>query len=33
MKRMSVNLIGNKIMDLCIYEYNWFHFKKVYEKV
>ena len=24
MKRMSVNLRGNKIMDLCIYEYNWF---------
>lgn len=28
MKRMSVNLRGNKIMDLCIYEYNWFHITK-----
>lgn len=33
MKRMSVNLRGNKIMDLCIYEYNCFYFKEVYEKV
>ena len=28
MKRMSVNLRGNKIMDLCIYEYNWFRITK-----
>ena len=28
MKRISVNLRGNKIMDLCIYEYNWFRITK-----
>ena len=28
MKRMSVNLRGNKIMDLCIYEHNWFRITK-----
>lgn len=28
MKRMSVNLKGNKIIDLCIYEYNWFRITK-----
>lgn len=28
MKRMSVNLRGNKIMDLYIYEYNWFRITK-----
>ena len=28
MKRIHVNLKGNKIMDLCIYEYNWFRITK-----
>ena len=28
MKRTHVNLKGNKIMDLCIYEYNWFRITK-----
>ena len=28
MKRMYVNLKGNKLVDLCIYEYNWFRITK-----
>ena len=28
MKRMYVNLKGNKLMDLYIYEYNWFRITK-----
>ena len=28
MKRMYVNVKGNKLIDLCIYEYNWFRITK-----
>ena len=28
MKRMYVNVKGNKLIDLCIYKYNWFRITK-----